>query len=200
MKSCLVWVNAASFQLDEIELAMRELPQFLPGQNHSPGWRRDMKDLHKLTVLLVEDSRIVANFLGMILQEYPYISFTVHATATLSEGLRLASTEPVDVVILDLNLEDSTGNATVAAFQEAHPEVPIVVLTGMDTDAESCILAGAQEHLTKGSVQLDGLLRAIRRAVVRHEVRGVYAKIGKTMTELQATTQALCDLVRTGEQ
>src|SRR5262245_27263715 len=84
------------------------------------------------------------------------------------ERLRLAS-PGIDVVLLDLSLPDSAGLDTFACLHAAAPEVPVVVLSGLDdeTVAVRAVQAGAQDYLLKGRVESDLLVRAVRYAIER---------------------------------
>ncbi len=88
------------------------------------------------------------------------------ALARLAEG-------GIDVVLLDLSLPDSQGWDTFVKAQAQAPDVPMVVLTGLDDEAVAlqAMQAGAQDYLVKG--QMDGSLlsRAVRYAVERHRLR-----------------------------
>lgn len=88
---------------------------------------------------------------------------------TLAEGLAEAGRKPIDVVLLDLSLTDSSGVATVQKLRAAHADVPIVVLTGHDDSAlaVASLEAGAQDYLVKGQFDVDVLNRAVRNALVR---------------------------------
>jgi CheY-like chemotaxis protein len=86
-----------------------------------------------LRILLIEDSatfrRAVAGVLGEAFQG----RVDLETAETLTKGLeRLQSPEHVSVVLLDLILPDSEG---IEGFQKLHPQrpdVPVVVLTGLE--------------------------------------------------------------------
>lgn len=68
-----------------------------------------------------------------------------------------------DAILLDLNLSDSRGGATVAGVRAAAPECPIIVLTGDDDlrVGRLCIEAGADDYLCKSDLTASQLERAI---------------------------------------
>jgi FixJ family two-component response regulator len=72
-------------------------------------------------------------------------------------------------VLLDLGLPDSQGLETLAKTYSQAPEVPIVVLTGLDDDAlgVQAVNRGAQDYLKKGQVDGELLMRTIRYAIER---------------------------------
>ena len=64
---------------------------------------------------------------------------------------QIRQTRP-DAVVLDLNLPDSEGLATLRAVLAAAPQMPVVVLTGVaDVEvARQALQLGAQDWLVKG--------------------------------------------------
>lgn len=63
-----------------------------------------------------------------------------------------------DCIFLDLNLPDSIGPSSITELLDAHPRVPIVVLTGFaaPVTVEEALKAGARKVLSKND--LDGAL------------------------------------------
>src|SRR6266571_3811338 len=59
------------------------------------------------------------------------------AVERLATALDRLSAGDVDVVMLDLDLPDSTGLPTFHAVQAHAPEVPVVVLAGLDDDGSA---------------------------------------------------------------
>src|SRR5688572_1303941 len=84
-----------------------------------------------LRVLLVEDDRAFATFLEAALlggQE----AAAVRIAYDLADAREALTAVSVDAVLLDLNLPDSQGLATLRGILEASPDVAVVVLTGVD--------------------------------------------------------------------
>ncbi len=73
---------------------------------------------------------------------------------------------------MDLDLPDSEDLGTFERAYAFAPDVPIVVLTGMEDEemALDMVKSGAQDYLVKGEVGPDLLLRSIRYAVERHHL------------------------------
>jgi PAS domain S-box-containing protein len=82
-----------------------------------------------------------------------------------------------DAALLDLNLPDSAGLATLSALHQRAPELPIVVCSGLENPklAIEAVKAGAQDWLGKGETTSALLERSLRYAVDRnrmdHELR-----------------------------
>jgi len=122
-----------------------------------------------LNVLLVEDNPGDARLIEEILIETAGASFDLECTERLSEGLARLASSDVDVVLLDLSLPDSQGLDTFARVYEEAPQIPIVVLSGVDDEALAiqAVREGAQDYLVKGMADTDILVRSIRYAVER---------------------------------
>jgi DNA-binding NarL/FixJ family response regulator len=122
-------------------------------------------------VLAVDDNPADRNLLRLSLLASS-CCYKLEYADRLSEGLAKLEKQRADVVLLDLNLPDSQGKATVERVMQHAPHVPILVLTGSDDDylALQAVRSGAQDYIVKG--QLDGLAlsRAMRHAIERHSV------------------------------
>jgi len=93
--------------------------------------------------------------------------------ARLDQGLAQIETGAADVVLLDLGLPDSQGLDTFSKAYAHTPEIPFVLLTGLDDEtlALSAVRQGAQDYLVKGETDGNALFRAIRYAAERKKVQ-----------------------------
>jgi Flp pilus assembly CpaE family ATPase len=80
----------------------------------------------------------------------------------------------VDVILLDLGLPDSEGPATFSAARHSSQGVPIIILSGGDSEALALrmVQEGAQDYLVKSTCSSATLKKALRYAVVRHGKQG----------------------------
>jgi predicted DNA binding protein/CheY-like chemotaxis protein len=87
----------------------------------------------------------------------------------LENGLAAVTSDPADIVLLDLNLPDSEGLGTLETVHETTPETPIVVLTGLRDQQVGikAIQRGAQDFLVKDEVTSELLVRTIHHAIER---------------------------------
>ena len=85
------------------------------------------------TVLLIEDDEMVLDAMTRTLVREGYYVLTA-LTGHDAVGLLRAPLQPVNAVVLDLNLPDVHGMDLCARIQELHPSMPVVVCTG-STDA-----------------------------------------------------------------
>ena len=95
--------------------------------------------------------------------------FEVESHPTLGAGLKHLSETRFDIVLLDLTLPDSRGIDTFQKLSQAHPLLPIIVMSGVDDpDAVQTIIeSGAQDYLVKGEISSKLLRRSILNALQR---------------------------------
>jgi len=88
------------------------------------------------TILCVDDDPYLTDLLRFGLA---HEGFAVVSAATGREGLRRARTEPIDLVLLDVNMPDMNGVQVLTTLR-AFSDVPIIMLTARAQEAD--ILAG----------------------------------------------------------
>jgi signal transduction histidine kinase len=128
----------------------------------------------KLKVLLVEDNAGDAELLRIAInrtKDAPRMNL-IHFEA-LRPAIQFISEHPVDLVILDLTLPDSTGMDSLRAIQSVAPELPVIVCTGWDDRSVAIqgIRSGAQDYLFKGSFDYASIVPTIDYAIERQKVR-----------------------------
>ena len=99
-------------------------------------------------ILIVEDEEKMAKALRTGLEAD---EFSVSVAHTGEDGFFLASTEPFDLVILDLMLPRRDGMEVLAALRQKNISVPVLILTSKDTvkDRVRGLDAGADDYLVK---------------------------------------------------
>jgi len=127
-------------------------------------------------VLLVEDNLHYAHLIRVMVFGMGSTEFELTHVERLSDALEHLSKESWDVVLLDLLLPDSHGLDTVTKVQAQAPNVPIVVLTGLDDEALAikAMQEGAQDYLVKGIVDGSLLKRSMRYAIERKRAEEVF--------------------------
>jgi serine phosphatase RsbU (regulator of sigma subunit)/FixJ family two-component response regulator/anti-sigma regulatory factor (Ser/Thr protein kinase) len=119
-------------------------------------------------VVLIEDSadyaRAVKAMLAAPAGEYDVVHFT-----KLADAIQSVPGSNAACILLDLNLPDARGIEAVNELQAIAPEVPIVVLTGVDDDelALQAMHAGAQDYLVKDRADVELISRSILYAMER---------------------------------
>src|SRR4030042_2528148 len=129
-----------------------------------------MGDEH-IRVLVIEDNVGDVRLIREMLSEVAGVDFELVCVGRLSEGLECLDQRNFDVILLDLLLPDSRGLDSFSKTHSHAPEVPIVVLTGMDMEDESLAIKavneGAQDYLVKSDVDKTLLTRSLRYAIER---------------------------------
>ncbi len=92
----------------------------------------------------------------------------LHAPS-LADAIRLLMEGPLDVAVLELDLPDASGLATLAGVRGAAPSMPIVLYTRTLDDAVAvrALRVGAQECLCKRDVPVEQVPRLLRFAIER---------------------------------
>ena len=125
-----------------------------------------------IKVLLVEDNPPDARLLEEDLSEVHTAKFDLTQVDMLDEAFKCLDAESFDIVLLDLSLPDSHGFDTFVKTRRHAPNIPIVVLTGIndETLAVRAVQEGAQDYLVKGQVYGNLLVRAMRYAIERKRI------------------------------
>ena len=121
-----------------------------------------------LSVLLVEDDRADALLVEELVAD-ANIDIRMVWAPSISEAERELARARPDCVLLDLNLPDANGIAALDRLHDCDPDIPIVVLTGLNDEhfGVSALASGAQDYLVKGRVEAEMLRRALLYAIER---------------------------------
>jgi len=128
----------------------------------------------RIHVLLVEDNLGDARLIHeMLLTGVNFgASHSLSHVASLQAAIERCSAENFDVILLDINLPDSSGLATLRSLSDLVPRIPIVILTGMNDERISFQSAqqGAQDYIMKEECTSHLLARVIHYAIERKRV------------------------------
>ncbi|HYO82526.1 MAG TPA: PAS domain S-box protein, partial [Bryobacteraceae bacterium] len=122
-----------------------------------------------ISVLLIEDNPADARMLREVVSEVGASQIRLTHVDTLSAGLLKLTNQQFDLVLLDLSLPDAEGLQTLLRTHNHAPNIPIVVLTGLDDQdlAIRAISEGAQDYLVKGQMTGQLLVRSVLYATGR---------------------------------
>lgn len=126
-----------------------------------------------INALLIEDNPGDARLIRDLLAESGGPGFHLEWADSLSSGLERLANNGIDVVLLDLSLPESFGLHTFVKTYTQAPDVPIVVLAGLDdeTVAVEALRLGAQDYLVKGEAGGNLLVHSMRHAIGRHRLQ-----------------------------
>ena len=124
-----------------------------------------------VSVLLVEDNPGDRRLIREMLTEVRSVTFDLKYADRLEAALEHLGESRVDVILSDLGLPDSQGLETLSKIYAQVPEIPIVVLTGLNDEMleVQAVNKGAQDYLIKGQVDTNLLVRTIRYAMERKQ-------------------------------
>lgn len=101
------------------------------------------------TVLLVDDDNDLREALAEQFELYD--GFVILQAENASQGVKIATTERVDIILLDVDMPDMDGREACKLMRSKDVSVPIIMLTGQDSDAETILGldSGANDYVTK---------------------------------------------------
>ncbi len=123
-----------------------------------------------IRILLIEDCKSDAFLLERMLEDASVNCFyDITNVPRLVDAFYKVDKEQFDVVLLDLNLLDIDGVASVAALHAQISELPIIVYSGTDDTKvkEKAIMCGAMHYMVKGKESGFGLKYMIERAIAQ---------------------------------
>jgi two-component system cell cycle response regulator len=131
-------------------------------------------DQDSIHILLVQDSSasdpvLVDGLLDDVLGREYRLSH-VNGVEQAQEVLADSS---VDCILLDLQLSAGLGLESVSRLQVSAPDIPIVVLTGVDEQEQGveAVQRGAQDLLPKAGISQEALVKAVEFSIERNEIR-----------------------------
>ena len=122
----------------------------------------------KKKLLVVDDDDVLRQSLSEQLQLHE--EFSCMAVATAAAALEHVRGNHVDLVLLDVGLPDMDGREACRLMRKAGVKVPVIMLTGVDTDSDTILGldAGANDYVTK-PFRFGVLLARIRAHLRSHE-------------------------------
>jgi len=99
-------------------------------------------------VLIIDDDQMMCKAMAGLLRREGH---EVVSASTLQSGMQKASTEPFDIVLLDVMMPDGNGLNVVTEIRDtyARPEVIIITAAGDPDGAERAIRSGAWDYVEK---------------------------------------------------
>ncbi|MFN7120134.1 MAG: response regulator [Saprospiraceae bacterium] len=123
-------------------------------------------------ILLIEDNPADIFLIQSYLRDSSF-THRLHKAKSLHEGLEIIQHNNINIVLLDLALDDTAGFNTLRMFQQEVPTIPVIVLTGTNSEllGMQVVRAGAQDYLIKGNFDSKQLIRAIRHSILRFKAQ-----------------------------
>jgi PAS domain S-box-containing protein len=138
-------------------------------------------------ILLVEDDPDFAELLRAQLRSMRFVDSRLEVVGRLSDALARLASEAFGLLLADLNLPDSGGEATVQALAAA-AEQPIIVLTA-DREPQlraRCLELGAYDFLSKDQLSAAVLERLVRLAAIQANTHRLLAESDRRFSRVLA--------------
>lgn len=103
--------------------------------------------------------------------------FSIARAGRLADALALLGTTVFDLVMLDLNLPDSSGVDTFVSLHTRAPHLPVLVVTSAGAEAmgRQAVEEGAQDYFVRPNLSSSLLARSLRYAVDRAHLQQALA-------------------------
>ena len=142
-----------------------------------------MNNLSEPKILLIEDNPGDVRLIKEMLNEMVTFDYHLISADTLQEGCYQIKKHNVILILLDLNLPDSTGKDTFDTVMQYADQIPVVLVSGLFNVelSLSLIKEGAQDYIVKNDLNTNMLSRTIEFAIERK----------KLLSQLKAKTREL---------
>ncbi len=136
----------------------------------------------KETILVVDDNQQLANFVANTL--LPDLGYNTLVSYNGKKALEIVKTQSVSLILLDLELSDTTGLDVLRQLNELGISVPTILVTahGSEQIAADAFHLGVQDYLLK-PVETEKLDAAISRALTESRLRQETARLTEQLNE-----------------
>lgn len=142
-----------------------------------------MSSNKKTCILLIDENEEDIQVLKNILSESS-VRYDLVIASGLYNAFDILQQRDIDIVLLELNLKETTGFKTLTAFKEKVTHLPFIVITKVNNEiiGNQSVKAGAQDFLVKW--QFDGKLlgRSIRYALQRNKTTQQLEEVAKNLS------------------
>src|SRR5262245_40306411 len=135
----------------------------------------------KARLLIAEDDADMRDLLQEVLEDVGHET-VVAADGRAALALIQHQSEPLDLVITDVQMPNAKGDEILRAVREHRPEAPVIVITAFGTveQAVEMVKAGAFQYITKPFKTAE-LLDTVRQALIRSAPQREQARLLREM-------------------
>ena len=125
-----------------------------------------------IRILLVGEAKDACRLRGLLDSE-DSSHFQIMHVADLELAAERLSSDPADVLLLDLGAKQRQGRTFVQAARAAAPDTPMVILAESEDEllAVEALRQGVQDFLAKERLDRSALVRALRYSIERHRLQ-----------------------------
>ena len=145
-------------------------------------------------ILIIDDSTELRSLLESIL---PYSGYQTLSASTGEDGIELATKLHPDVILVDLELPDTTGLKVIEELNRRGITIPAIMITGYGSEgtAARALRLGAQGYLVK-PFTTEEVLSSVERALV---IRRLNREKGRLESRLDTYTRHFRTLAAMGQ-
>jgi two-component system NtrC family response regulator len=138
-------------------------------------------DMSKANLLVVEDDPLQRKLIKENLEEEGYAVFEAE---TKQGSLEVITDQPIDVAVIDFQLQGETGLDVIQAILERNPLITPVMVTafGNIANAVEAMKQGAYDYIVK-PIDFKSFLMGIERALERQKLRKEVSSLRSTLEE-----------------
>src|SRR5574341_1324189 len=143
--------------------------------------------MNAASLLVVDDEPVICDFLVRILEREGY---TVKAASTGREALRWLETNPFDLLLTDIKMDQMDGVELLHETRSRYPDLVVILLTGHATvsSAIAALREGAYDYLLK-PVKNEEILAAVAAGLEKRIVE-------QRRVQLEAIATQIVDVVQ----
>ena len=125
-----------------------------------------------MNILLLEKSLSNTEKLKALLKKWSPVEKVFHSSA-LFDGIKITQDHNIDIVLLNLDLEDTIGFRTLTNFKERSNCCPVIIISDKNNKiiANQAIKAGANDFLLIDTLTSTLLSKSINSAIQLHETK-----------------------------
>lgn len=147
-------------------------------------------------ILLIEDDHNVADFLRLLFNNHRIFKecfdneFDIDIANTFKDSVDFLNIKEYDLIFLDLNLPDASGQSSLTRLS-FYTDVPIIVVTGDYTQRDESLKNGAYSFFVKGNLNYDEFVRIIKHALKFRKINKKFAESRKILSKVRTLQSSL---------
>ena len=128
--------------------------------------------MNEAQILIIEDDQVFSEMVQFQLSTSGIALENIISIDSISEAKEVRKYLEPDVILLDLNITDSSGVDTYDSIYSLFPLASVIVLSGMDDEsiALEIVSKGGQDYVLKGDLNAQVLDRTIKYGLLRRKL------------------------------
>ena len=128
--------------------------------------------MEEAQILIVEDDLVFAEMVQFQLSTSGISLENIISIDSIEDAKEIRTYQEPDVILLDLNITDSSGISTYDSINKLFPLASIIVLSGMDDEsiALEIVSKGGQDYVLKGDLNAQILNKTIKYGLLRRQL------------------------------